>query len=94
MCKWVEVIIILLLLERLDKEKECEEKIFKFIIYFEEFVFEVLDEKIVNVKYGKNVFFLLKVFEGILEVKIVFLFLVYDGIEMFCLEDFDCGMYF
>lgn len=92
-CKRAEVITTLLLLERSDKEKEREEKIFKFITYPEEFAFEALDEKTVNVKHGKNVFPLLKVSEGILEAKIASLLLAHDGIETLCLEDPDRGMH-
>lgn len=92
-CIRAEVITTLLLSKRSDKEKEDEEKIFKFITYPEEFAFEALDEETVNVKHGKNVFPLLKVSEGILEAKIASLLLAHDGIKTLCLEDPDRGMH-
>lgn len=92
-CIRAEVITTLLLSKRSDKEKEDEEKIFKFITYPEEFAFEALDEETVNVKHEKKVFPLLKVSEGILEAKIASLLLARDGIETLCLEDPDRGMH-
>lgn len=72
-----------------------EKRIFKYFIDLDDFkVDKNIGNVIVMCNEKRILFYLLKIFEGLFEVKFMLLFFVNENLEIFCLEEFERGMYF